>query len=70
MYTICLYVCHVNRLRAHVAVMGLATVTCLRKKMKVVMKKRQRFGFMYLTECNTLKGSLIKLFYYISNTQQ
>ena len=55
---------HVNRLRAHVAVVGLATVTCLRrKKMKVVMKKRQRFGFMYLTECNALKGSLINLLY-------
>ena len=55
---------HVNRLRAHVAVMALATVTSLRrKKMKVVMKKRQRFGFMYLTECNALKGSLINLLY-------
>ena len=55
---------HVNRLRAHEAVVGLATVTCLRrKKMKVVMKKRQRFGFMYLTECNALKGSLINLLY-------
>ena len=42
---------HINRIRAHVDVVGLATVTCMRKKkMKVVMKKRQRFGFMYLTE--------------------
>ena len=54
---------HFNRLRADEAVVGLATVTCLRKKMKVVMKKRQRFGFMYLTECNALKGSLINLLY-------
>ena len=58
---ICIYECpHISRLRVHVAVVGLATVTCMsKKKMKVVMKKKQRFGFMYLTECNTLKGSLI-----------
>ena len=63
---------HINRLRAHVAVVGLATVICLRKKkMKVVTKKRQRFGFLYLTECNTLKAdSLINLSCYISNTSQ
>ena len=43
----CMNFLHINRIRAHVAVAGLATVTCLRKKkMKVVMKKRQRFGFM------------------------
>lgn len=41
---------------AHATVVVLVIVTCT--KMKVVMKRKQRFVFMYTTYCHPLRGSL------------